>query len=114
MHIVISARRRVLRRLPTKAADVRSELPYLVIRKFAAEGWHPVRPSLDNGRKDLIGLAAVDPFVVHQWRPNASSAVEMATHAIHLLVEAFALGKGVGIVLVFVLELRCRGRLACL
>ena len=39
---------------------------------------HSVRPSFDDGGEDRVRRTAIDPLIVHQRRPDASTALRVA------------------------------------
>src|SRR5919199_6878266 len=68
LHMIAAPGGGVLTYQAAQRPDIRHELPDLVIREFTAKGRHAVRTPLDDGGKDVGGLTAVNPLVVHQRR----------------------------------------------
>src|SRR5215218_7374429 len=72
---IVAAGRRILRDITAHRAHVSGDLPNLSVGDFVAERRHAVWPPIADGGDDVIDLAAVDPFVVHQSRTGAATAV---------------------------------------
>ena len=85
-----------------QAANVGGDLPDLIVRNFSTERRHPIRPPLHDRSKNLLRIAAVNPLVIHQRRPDPSAAVEMTADAIHRRVELLAFADRVRAIFVVI------------
>src|SRR3954469_696909 len=63
-------------------ANIGDQLPHLGIVQAAAEGRHAVWAAFYNGREYFAWLMSVNPFVVHQRRPNTPAAMRVAARAV--------------------------------
>src|SRR5205809_1618278 len=79
---VIAARDGVATHECTHRPNIGHQLPYLGIIQAAAEGRHAVWPAFYNRRKYFTWLMSVNPFVIHQRRTDASTAMRVAARAI--------------------------------
>src|SRR4051812_44897737 len=101
VHVVIAAGGGIARcGQAGHAADVSGDLPDLIVGDFAAIGGHAIGPAFDDGGENLLGLAAVNPFLIHERRAHAAAAVCVAADAVHRLVHSLAFGHRWGIFLI--------------
>src|SRR3954453_11922621 len=101
MHVVVAARRGVLRGVAAHRTHVGGDLPNLVVRDFSPERRHAVRPALADRMHDVLDRAAVNPDVVHERRPRSAAAVGVAADAVEPFVELLALAQVIGVFLEF-------------
>src|SRR5438128_2683650 len=67
----------------THGADVRHDLPDLVLGDLASKCWHPVWPAFQNGFVDIRRPIAIDPVSVDERRSDgAASAGAVAAGAV--------------------------------
>jgi hypothetical protein len=88
-----------LRQQPAHRAHVRHDLPRLCFRDASAERRHAVGPSIHDGGEDRIGLASVDPLVVHEGRPHVPAALRVTPRAVVPAIPGAALRHFVGVAL---------------
>lgn len=82
---------------PTQGAYVGHQLPDLISRDLTAKGRHAIGATLDDAGENVLGGAAVDPFMVQQWRSDATPAMEMAPYTVEPCIEAFPFGDAISI-----------------
>src|SRR5215207_10628721 len=78
LHVVVAAGARRLGREARERTNVRRDLPQLLVGDASAERRHPVRPTVDDRGDDVLGIAPVDPFVIHERRTHTTAAVRVA------------------------------------
>src|SRR5689334_6109088 len=99
-HVIVTCGANGLALQAAQRAHIGDELPHLIVGNLAAERGHPVRPTFDDCREDVLRIAAVDPLVVSEWRSDSTAPMGVAARAVHLIEQPLPFGNGVRVVLV--------------
>jgi hypothetical protein len=83
-----------------QAAHIGNQFPNLVFIKPTPKRRHSFWASLDDRSENLLWLAAVNPFVIHQGHAHAAATVSVAANAVETAVELLSLAEGIGSFLV--------------
>jgi len=90
IHVVIARRCNVLAQLSTHRLNVGDDLLYLAVGNLLPERRHAIRTAFDDRRVNVFRLVTIDPFLIHEWRPNPATAVEVTTAAVVLRKQTLA------------------------
>src|SRR5690242_13105679 len=96
-HMIIARGAYVFAQLTAERSHVGDDLPDLLVGNFAAKGRHSVGTAFDYSCMNLLGGAAVNPFVIHQRRAHAAAAVGMTADTVVPGEEPLAFGNCPGV-----------------
>src|SRR3954466_2525958 len=99
-HVVVTSSSDRLALKTPEGADIRGQLPHLVIGNPAFKRRHSTRTTLNDRGKDVLRVATIDPLVVGERRTDSAATMGVTSAAVHLVEEVLAFAHRVGVVLV--------------
>src|SRR5436309_7917421 len=106
LHVIGARVRYVDPQLSAERADVRHQLPDLVLGNLTAERRHTIRAAFDDCVVNLAWLCAVNPIGIDQRGPDPPATIGMAAGAVVSAKEALAFGNGISVLFVRVGKFR--------